>query len=152
MMMTNLKKFNLYRWGKTLDLKNVSDTFSNVKTIKSLWFFVQWWQKYPHELFNIPAYMICLCTESQNVQKYLCYWINNQYIRGRVVKLKFSIYKCRNGSVIATLGLLFKKDTPGHLNRLSLALLSGKLGSMAVAPRYLTAGKILMPRCYPGFQ
>ncbi|XP_078359740.1 uncharacterized protein LOC144644187 [Oculina patagonica] len=52
----------------------------------------------------------------------------------------------RNGSVIATLGLLFKKDTPGHLNRLSLALLSGKLGSMAVAPRYLTA--VALPAGY----
>lgn len=43
--------------------------------------------------------------------------------------------------MIATLGLLFKKDAPGHLNRLSLALLSGKLGNMLVTPKYLSAGK-----------
>ena len=47
----------------------------------------------------------------------------------------------RNGSVIATLGLLFKKDAPGHLNQLSMALLSGKIGGMPVVSKYESAGK-----------
>ena len=43
--------------------------------------------------------------------------------------------------MIATLGLLFKKDKPGNLNRLSLALISGKIGSYLVANKYESAGK-----------
>ena len=40
-----------------------------------------------------------------------------------------------------TLGLLFSKDAIGHLNRLTLALQSGMLGGMPVAPKYDSAGK-----------
>lgn len=54
--------------------------------------------------------------------------------------------------MIATLGLLFKKDAPGHLNRLSLALLSGQLGNMPVTPKYLSAGMKTTSPLYLGFK
>ena len=54
----------------------------------------------------------------------------------------FSYFNHRNGSgVIATLGLLFTKDAPGHLDPLTRALLAGKIGDMPVASKYESAGK-----------
>ena len=51
----------------------------------------------------------------------------------------------RNGSVIATLGLIFTKDAPGNLDPLTKALLAGKIGDMPVASKYESAGKNKLP-------
>ena len=47
----------------------------------------------------------------------------------------------RNGSVIATVGIIFSKPGHNYLDRLNKAVMSGLLANMVVTPDYVRAGK-----------
>lgn len=55
-----------------------------------------------------------------------------------------SYFSHRSGSVIAMLGLIFSQIGMGHLDLLTNAMKSGKLGNFAVDKNYISAGALII--------
>lgn len=53
------------------------------------------------------------------------------------------------GSIDANLAVRFTKEGEGHLNRLTQAIQSGKLGELEVAPKYVSVGELDQTTLYP---